>query len=34
MTVLHELPILGALIAAGLFMAVMLAVSIEDAIRH
>jgi hypothetical protein len=34
MSMLNELPVLGAIIAAGLFMAVLVAVSVEDALRH
>lgn len=33
MNILHEAPVLGALIAAGIFMAVMIFVSVEDALR-
>lgn len=34
MNMLHEAPVLGALIAAAIFMAVMIFVSVEDAIKH
>lgn len=34
MNILNELPLMGAIIAAGIFMAVMLFVSVEDALKH
>lgn len=34
MSILHNPPVLGALIAAGLFMAVLVVVSVEDALRQ
>ncbi len=34
MNVLHEAPVLGAIIAAGIFMLVMIVVSVEDALKH
>lgn len=34
MSMLGELPVLGAVIAAGLFMAVLMVVSVEDALRR
>lgn len=34
MNIMHEIPILGAIIAAALFGAVMIFVSIEDALKH
>lgn len=34
MNVLHEAPVLGAIIAAAVFMLVMIAVSLEDALKH
>jgi hypothetical protein len=34
MNILHEAPVLGAIIAAAIFMIVMVAVSLEDALKH
>lgn len=34
MNVLHELPILGAIIAAAAFAAILIFTSIEDALKH
>jgi hypothetical protein len=34
MTMLNELPVLGAVVAAGIFMLVLVAVSLEDALRR
>lgn len=34
MTMLSSAPVMGAIIAAGLFMAVLVFVSVEDAIRR
>ena len=34
MNILNELPLMGAIFAAGIFMAVMLFVSVEDALKH
>lgn len=34
MTILNELPVLGAMIAAAIFMAIVIFVSVEDALKH